>query len=126
MNKKIIAALLVFVMVSSLASPVMADYRTGSAVGDGVVYGAGGAAVGGGAFMAITWIFGVACPPAAIVSAVVAGGAYLGWYGATEPDKDLKKDIEKTAAAGALGTTVGIGAIDLINMGGESVIQAAF
>ena len=100
MNKKIIAALLVFVMVFSLAAPVMADYRTGSAVGDGVVYGAGGAAVG--------------------------GGTYLGWYGATGPDKNLKKDIENIAAAGVYGTTAGIGSIELINEGAKNALQAAF
>ena len=126
MNKKIIAALMVFVMVFSLAAPAMADYRTGSAVGDCALYGAGGAAVGGGAFMAVTWIFGVACPPAAIVSAVVVGGAYLGWYGATEPDKNLKKDIENIAVAGVYGTTAGIGSIELINEGAKNALQAAF
>lgn len=124
--KKKIAALLVFVMVFALAAPAMAAYRTGSAVGDAAAYGIGGAAVGGGAFAAVTWIFGAACPPAAIISAAIVGGAYLGWYGGTEPDKTLKKDVENIAAAGVYGTTAGIGAAELIKKGAENVLQAAF
>ncbi|MBR0185585.1 MAG: hypothetical protein IJQ24_06105 [Synergistaceae bacterium] len=126
MMKKNIAALLVFVMVFALASPSMAAYRTGSAAGDGVAYGAGGAVVGGGAYVAVAWLFGVVCPPAAIASAAIIGGAYLGWYGVTEPDKTLKKDVENTVAAGVYGTAAGIGAAELIEKGSEKALQAAF
>ena len=116
--KKNIAALLVFVMVFAFAASAVADYRTGSAVGDAAAYGAGGAVVGGGAFAAVAWIFSVACPPAAIVSAAVVGGAYLGWYGATDPDKDIVKDVEMVAKTGALGLGAGIGAAELLEAAG--------
>ena len=116
--KKNIAALLVFVMVFALASPSMAAYRTGSAAGDGVAYGAGGAVVGGGAYVAVAWLFGVVCPPAAIASAAIIGGAYLGWYGATDPNKDIVKDVEMVAKTGALGLGAGIGAAELLEAAG--------
>ncbi len=116
--KKNIAALLVFVMVFAVAAPAVAAYRTGSAAGDAAAYGAGGAAVGGGAYVAVTWLFGVACPPVAIISAAVVGGAYLGWYGATDPDKDIVKDVEMVAKTGALGLGAGIGAAELLEAAG--------
>ena len=115
--KKTIAALLVFVMAFALAAPAVADYRTGSAVGDAAAYGAGGAAVGGGAFAAVMCFFGVACPPVAIGCAAVAGCAYLGWYGTTDSDKDIVKDIEMVAKTGALGVSVGLGAAALEGAG---------
>ena len=124
--KKNIAALLVFIMVFAVAAPAVAAYRTGSAAGDAAAYGAGGAVVGGGAYVAVAWLFSVACPPAAIVSAAVVGGAYLGWYGATDPDKTLKKDIENTVAAGAWGVGTGLAAAELIEKGGEAALQAAY
>lgn len=127
--KKNIAALLVFVMMFAVAAPAVADYRTGSAAGDAAAYGAGGAVVGGSACAAVAWLFSVACPPAAIVSAAVVGGAYLGWYGATDENKTLKKDIENTVAAGVYGTTAGLGAAELIKNGGEAAgaaLQAAY
>lgn len=123
---KKIAVLLLFVMTFAITAPAMADYRTGSAVGDAAAYGVGGAAVGGGAFAAVTWIFGLACPPAAIISAAVVGGAYLGWYGGTEPDKTLKKDVEETVKAGTFGVGAGLTAAELIEKGAENVLQAAF
>ncbi|MBQ3446684.1 MAG: hypothetical protein IJG37_03460 [Synergistaceae bacterium] len=123
---KKIAALLVFVMVFALAAPALAVYRTGSAAGDAAAYGAGGAVVGGGACAAVMWLFSVACPPAAIVSAAVVGGAYLGWYGATDSDKTLKKDVENTVAAGVWGTTAGLAAAELIEKGTEAALQAAY
>ena len=128
---KKIAALLLFVMIfalaaPALAAPALAAYRTGSAAGDAAAYGIGGAAVGGGTLAAVTWIFSVACPPAAIISAAVVGGAYLGWYGATEPDKTLKKDVEETVKAGVYGTTAGLGAAELIKNGAENALQVAF
>ena len=103
--KKNIAALLVFIMVFAVAAPAVAAYRTGSAVG-------------GGAYVAVAWLFGVACPPVAIVSAAVVGGAYLGWYGATDPDKDIVKDVEMVAKTGALGLGAGIGAAELLEAAG--------
>ena len=112
--KKNIAALLVFVMMFAVAAPAIADYRTGSAVGDAAAYGTGGAVVGGGACAAVAWLFSVACPPAAIVSAAVVGGAYLGWYGATDENKTIKKDIENTVWAGAFGVSVGSWAAEKI------------
>ena len=123
---KKIAALLLFVMIFALAAPALAAYRTGSAAGDAAAYGIGGAAVGGGTLAAVTWIFSAACPPAAIISAAVVGGAYLGWYGATEPDKTLKKDVEETVKAGVYGTTAGLGAAELIKNGAENALQVAF
>ena len=123
---KKIAALMVFVMVAALAAPALAGYRTGSAAGDAVAYGAGGAAVGGGAYAVVAWIFGLACPPAALAGAAVIGGAYLGWYGATDSNKDIVNDVEKTVWAGAHGAMVGLGASDLIEKGGKAVIQAAW
>lgn len=124
--KKNIAALLVFVMVFAFAASAVADYRTDSAAGDAAAYGAGGAVVGGGAFAAVAWIFSVACPPAAIVSAAVVGGAYLGWYGATDENKTIKKDIENTVAAGAWGVAAGTGAAELIERGGRAALQGAY
>ena len=125
--KKNIAALLVFIMVFAVAAPAVAAYRTGSAVGDAAAYGAGGAAVGGGAYVAVTWLFGVACPPVAIISAAVVGGAYLGWYGATDPDKDIVKDVEMVAKTGALGLSTGLGAAVLEGAGGAGAgLQPAY
>ena len=66
------------------------------------------------------------CPPAAIASAAIIGGAYLGWYGVTEPDKTFKEDIERTVGAGALGVTAGIEAAALIEKAAENALQAAF
>lgn len=123
---KKIAALVVFVMVFAMAAPVMAAYRTGSAAGDAVAYGVGGAAVGGGAFAVVTWIFSAACPPAAIITAAVVGGAYLGWYGGTEPNKTLKKDVEETVKAGTWGVGAGLGAAELIKKGAENALQLAY
>ena len=122
--KKNIAALLACVMVVAAAAPAMAAYRTGSAVGDTVAYGTGGALVGGGAFAAVTWLFSVACPPAALVSAAVVGGAYLGWYGATDENKTFKKDVEKIAQTGALGVAAGLGAKELIE--NKTALQTAY
>lgn len=127
--KKNIAALLVFAMVFAIAAPAVAAYRTGSAAGDGVAYGAGGAVVGGGACAAVMWLFSVACPPAAIVSAAVVGGAYLGWYGWTDSDKTLEKDVEKTVTAGVLGVGAGLTAAELIEKAAETggaALQAAY
>ena len=126
--KKNIAALLVFIMVFAVAAPAVAAYRTGSAAGDAAAYGAGGAVVGGGAYVAVAWLFSVACPPAAIVSAVVVGGAYLGWYGATDPDKDIVKDVEMVAKTGALGLGAGIGAAELLEaaVGAGAGLQPAY
>ena len=125
--KKNIAALLVFVMVFAVATPAAADYRTGSAAGDAVAYDAGGAAVSGGAYVAVAWLFGVACPPVAIVSAAVVGGTYLGWYGATDPDKDIVKDVEMVAKTGALGLSTGLGAAVLEDAGGAGAgLQPAY
>lgn len=127
--KKNIAALLVLVMMFAVVTPAIADYRTGSAVGDAAAYGAGGAVVGGGAYAAVAWLFSVACPPAAIVSAAVVGGAYLGWYGATDENKTIKKDVEHTVMAGVYGTTAGLGAAGLIKNGAEAggaALQAAY
>ena len=119
--KKNIAALLVFVMVFALAAPAIADYRTGSAAGDAAAYGAGGAVVGAGSYVAVTWLgcliggTAIACPPvAAIALAAGVGGAYLGWYGGTDPDKTIKKDIENTVWAGAFGVSVGSWAAEKI------------
>lgn len=127
MMKKKIAALLVFVMVFALAAPALAAYRTGSAAGDAAAYGAGGAIVGGGACATVAWLFSLACPPAAIVSAAVVGGAYLGWYGGTEPDKDIVKDVENTVKAGALGTGAGLWVGEkAVEEVGKAVLQAAY
>ena len=121
--KKNIAALLVFVMAFALASPAIAAYRTGSAAGDAAAYGAGGAVAGGGACAAVAWLFSLACPPAAIVSAAVVGGAYLGGYGATDPDKTIKKDVENTVAAGALGVGAGL---KVAEWEAEAALQLAY
>ena len=120
MNMKKIAALMVFVTVFAVSTPAMAGYRTGSPAGDGIVYGAGGAAVGAGSFVAVAWLLSWACPPVAVASAAVVGGAYLGWYGATDPNKDFVKDVEKTATAGSLAVTAGLAAA------GEAALQAAW
>ena len=127
--KKNIAALLVFVMVFAVAAPAIADYRTGSAAGDAAAYGAGGAVVGGGVYAAVMCFFGVACPPAAIGWAAVAGCASLGWYGLTEPDKTLTKDVVNVVIAGGAGYAVGREAATLINEGikaGGAALQAAY
>ena len=109
LNTKKTAAILVLMIAFSSASSAFAGYRTGSAAGDGAAYGAVGAVVGGGAMVAVTWWFSgaltVICPPVGVAAAVGAG--YLGWYGATDSDKNIKKDVEKTVQAGAWGLTAG-------------------
>lgn len=135
--KKTISVMLVFVMAFGAfggAAPAAADYRTGSAVGDAAAYGAGGAAVGAGSYVAVTWLgciiggTAMACPPVtAIALAASAGCAYLGWYGATDSDKTLEKDIENTVMAGALGVTAGSWAAEKVTEKGiEAALQAAY
>ena len=113
MNKKIVA-LLVLALTFSTVNSAFAGYRTGSAVGDGAAYAAVGGVAGGGAMVAVTWWFSgtltVICPPVGIAAAVGAG--YLGWYGLTDSDKDIVKDVEKTVQAGVWGSTFGIASIE--------------
>ena len=47
MKFKRITMMLVFVMLFCVSSPALADYRTGSATGDAVVYGVAGGGLAG-------------------------------------------------------------------------------
>lgn len=122
MNKKL-AVLMVLVIAFSPVNFAFADYRTGSAAGDGAAYGAVGAVAGGGAMVAVAWWFSgtltVICPPVGIAAAV--GACYLGWYGATDPDKDIVKDVEKTVQAGVWGVTAGTASA--VEKAGEETVK---
>ena len=130
MKLKKIAVVLAFVMVFTACGNAFAEYRTGSAAGDGAVYGTVGAVAGGGAMAAVLSWFGgtltVLCPPVGI--AAVVSGVYLGWYGATEEDKSFKKDVENTASAVTWGLTAGSGyaAAKAAKEGGEAILQMAY
>ena len=109
MKLKKIAAMLVFVMVFSACGSAFAEYRTGSAVGDGAAYGAAGAVVGGGVAVAAAWwttgTLAVLCPPVGI--AAIVGAACLGWYGLTEDDKTIAKDAGAVVSTASTIATVG-------------------
>ena len=64
------------------------------------------------ALLVFVMMFAVAAP--AIALAAGAGGVYLGWYGGTDPDKTIKKDIENTVWAGAFGVSAGSWAAEKI------------
>ena len=110
------AILSVFIMVFSIVQPAFSEYRTGSQVGDSVAYGAGGGVIAAGvAAVFLTFITGGAALPA-IIAAGAGGAAVGGYYGATEEDKTLEKDLMVAggAALGGVavgGATVAIGAL---------------
>ncbi len=100
MKLKNFALLFVFVML--LAGQAFAEYRTGSDIGDAVVYGAGGAVIGvtstvagsSGAASFAAWAITIVCPPAAVIGVAAGTGALIyGSYGYYEPNKTLKKDL---------------------------------
>ena len=79
---------LLLVMVLSVCGSACAEYRTGSDIGDAVLYGAGGAVIGAASSVATSSVGAslaagalmVACPPAAVVGAAAGTGALI--YGA--------------------------------------------
>lgn len=115
MKLKKFALLLVLVLV--MCGSASAEYRTGSDIGDAVVYGAGGAVIGATSSVATASAAAslaagavvLACPPAAIVGVAAGTGALIyGAYGYFEPNKTLKRDAAfamVTAVAAPLATT---------------------
>lgn len=102
MKLKKFAVLLVCVMVLGLCGSAFAEYRTGSDVGDAVLYGAAGVGIGATssvvtASVAASWIAGAvmfACPPVAVIGVAAGTGALIyGGYGYYVPNKTLKKDL---------------------------------
>ena len=108
---------LLLVMVLSVCGSACAEYRTGSDIGDAVLYGAGGAVIGAASSVATSSVGAslaagalmFACPPAAIVGAAAGTGAFIyGAYGYFEPNKTLKRDTAFamiTAVASPLAAT---------------------
>lgn len=115
------AVLSLCIMIFSIVQPAFADYRTGSAEGDAVAYGAGAGTLAAiGAAAVLTFFTGGAALPLVLgVGAVgAAGGAY---YGYKEDNKTIKKDL--TVAGGALvggGAIGGVGAAVVV-LGGKAV-----
>lgn len=85
-KSKFLAVVLMSVILFSIAQPVFAEYRTGSAEGDAAAYGTVGAVIAGGIVSFITG--GLALP---FIGAAIAGGT-AGYYGYTVEDKTLAKD----------------------------------
>ena len=101
MKLKKFAVLLVFVMVLGVCGAAFAEYRTGSDVGDAVMYGAGGAVIGASSSVATASVGAslaagaivLACPAAGAVGVAAGTGALIyGAYGYFEPNKTLKRD----------------------------------
>ena len=115
MKLKSFALLLILVM--SVCGSASAEYRTGSDIGDAVVYGAGGAVIGAASSVATTSVGAslaagaivLVCPPAAFIgAAAVTGASIYGAYGYFEPNKNLKRDAAfamVTAVAAPLAAT---------------------
>lgn len=97
---KKIALVLAFVMLFTMSEASFADYRTGSATGDAIVYGTGGGILAGLGAWGIAAI-GIACPPVGICAGFGALG--LGVYGAVDSNKTAGKD-----AAAVVTATVGV------------------
>ena len=108
---------LLLVGVLSVCGSACAEYRTGSDIGDAVLYGAGGAVIGAASSVATSSVGAslaagavmLACPPAAVVGAAAGTGALIyGAYGYFEPNKTLKRDTAfamVTAVAAPLAAT---------------------
>ena len=106
-KSRIIALLMVCMMFFSVVQPSFAEYRTGSAGGDAAAYGVGGGSLAAiGAAAVLTFFTGGAALPW-VLGAGALGAAGGGYYGYTEEDKTLEKDLKAAGLATVGGAAVG-------------------